>query len=93
MSAFPCGEVREVIVNGEPFAICNVADRIHALRGICPHQGGRLGQGALHDNMLVCPWHAWEFDCLTGQLDYNESIAVGKLNVRMDGDDVLLDLP
>jgi nitrite reductase (NADH) small subunit len=92
ISLFPDGEVREVYVGGEPFAICNVAGGLHALRGVCPHQGGPLGQGALHGNMLVCPWHAWEFDCLTGKHDYNPSIVVETIPVRVMGDAVSLDI-
>jgi nitrite reductase (NADH) small subunit len=87
------GEVREVKVANEPYAICNVGGELHALRGICPHQRGPLGQGALHGKMLVCPWHAWEFDCTTGEHDYNALIAVGKVTLMVEGDQVLLDLP
>ena len=93
MSSFPTGEVREVVVGGEPYAICNVEGILHAVHGICPHSGGPLGHGALHGNMLVCPWHAWEFDCLTGQHDYNPAVTVQTIAVIADGNTVLLDLP
>jgi nitrite reductase (NADH) small subunit len=91
--AFPKGEMREVTVANVPYAICNVAGELHAIRGICPHQGGPLGQGALHGRMVVCPWHAWEFDCITGEHDYNPSITVDKVKLIVEGDQVLLDLP
>ena len=93
ISSFPTGEVREVRVSGEPYAICNVGGELHAVHGVCPHHGGPLGQGALHGNMLVCPWHAWEFDCLTGQHDYNPAVAVQTFAVIVDGGAVSLDLP
>ena len=32
----------------------------------CPHRGAPLAHGALHHHTIVCPWHAWEFDCRTG---------------------------
>jgi nitrite reductase/ring-hydroxylating ferredoxin subunit len=93
ISLFPSGEVREVKVSGEPFAVCNVAGSLHAVRGICPHQGGPLGQGALHGNMLVCPWHAWEFDCLTGEHDYNPAVTVETISVVVKDNEVSLVLP
>lgn len=93
LSSFPAGEVREVHAAGEPFAICNVAGELHAVSGVCPHQGGPLGHGALHGNMLVCPWHAWEFDCLTGEHDYNPAVTVQTIPVVVDGDQVALNLP
>jgi nitrite reductase/ring-hydroxylating ferredoxin subunit len=93
ISLFPDCEVREVYAGGEPFAICNVAGELHAVRGVCPHQGGPLGQGALHGNMLVCPWHAWEFDCLTGEHDYDPSITVETIPVLVQDNVVSLDIP
>ena len=93
LSTFPTGEVREVHVSGEPYAVCNVDGELHAVHGVCPHNGGPLGQGALHGNMLVCPWHAWEFDCLTGRHDYNPAVTVQTIAVIVDGNAVSLDLP
>jgi nitrite reductase (NADH) small subunit len=92
LSSFPTGEVREVSIGNEPYAICNVDGQLHAVSGVCPHNGGPLGQGALHGNMLVCPWHAWEFDCLTGRHDYNPAVTIPTIPVIVDGGTVSLDL-
>jgi nitrite reductase/ring-hydroxylating ferredoxin subunit len=89
----PPGSVSEAIVNDAVLAVCNVGGEVHVLRGVCPHRGGPLGQGALHDKMLVCPWHAWEFDCTTGQNDYDPSCIVPKYAARTEGDDILVDVP
>ena len=43
--------------------------------------------------MIVCPWHAWEFDCLTGQHDYNPAVTVQTIAVIVDRNAVSLDLP
>ena len=72
--------------------ICNVGGQLHAMDGRCPHRGGPLGQGALHGTMVVCPWHAWEFDCVTGQNDYKPDLKQTKYDVRVDGGDVLVDI-
>ncbi|MEO8127342.1 MAG: Rieske (2Fe-2S) protein [Bryobacteraceae bacterium] len=93
ITAFPIGEVREIHVGGEPYAICNVGGELHAVSGVCPHNGGPLGQGALHGTMLVCPWHAWEFDCVTGRHDYNPAVAIPTVPVIVDGGSVSVDLP
>jgi nitrite reductase (NADH) small subunit len=58
---------------GEPYAVCNVDGVMYAVAGACPHAGGPLGFGALHGHSIVCPWHAWEFDCRTGECDFNDS--------------------
>lgn len=80
-------------VAGNPYAICNVAGTLHAVDGVCPHAGGPLGQGALHGHMLVCPWHAWEYDCRTGENDFDAAICVEPRAVRVEGEDILLDVP
>ena len=89
----PAGAVLEATVGEKRFAICNVGGQLHALDGVCPHRGGPLGQGALHDTTLVCPWHAWEYDCVSGQNDYNPEIKLAKFTVKTEGDDILIDIP
>jgi nitrite reductase/ring-hydroxylating ferredoxin subunit len=52
-----------------------------------------LGQGALHGNNVVCPWHAWEWNCQTGANDFNPSQKVATYAVTLEGDDILLEVP
>ncbi|MBI3680665.1 MAG: Rieske 2Fe-2S domain-containing protein [Acidobacteria bacterium] len=93
LSQLPPGALTEVAAGDRQLAICNVQGSIHAIEGVCPHRGGPLGQGALHGKVVVCPWHAWEFDCTTGQHDYNPGIQVATYAVKVEGDDILVDLP
>jgi nitrite reductase (NADH) small subunit len=84
----------EAVVGDGTYAVCNAGGEIHAevyaLDGICPHSGGPLGQGALHGTTLVCPWHAWEFDC---RAEVDDGFTVAKFQVKIDGDDILIDVP
>ena len=61
------GASAEIVVAGNIVALFNVDGELHALDGICPHQGGPLGQGALHGCVVSCPWHGWESDVSDGQ--------------------------
>ncbi len=76
----PEGSVCEVRVGELVLAVCHTEGRFYAVSGVCPHAGGPMGMGALHGHALICPWHAWEFDCRTGACDFNttalESFAV-----------------
>ena len=85
--------VTEVMVGGEPYAICRVNGRVTALSGMCLHRGGPLGQGAIYDGRVVCPWHAWEWDCQTGANDFDPTQKVATFAVQVEGDDILLDVP
>lgn len=83
----------EAEVGEGTYAICNADGEVHALEGICPHAGGPLGQGALHGFTLVCPWHGWEYDCRTGANDMDPDVVVPKVAVKVQGDDILIDVP
>ena len=89
----PPGSAMQVEVGGRPYAICNVGGELHALEGTCLHAGGPLGEGALHENWLVCPWHAWEYDCRTGANDYDENLKLAKFPVKVESGDIFIDAP
>lgn len=93
VSSLPPDSVMEVLVGHQPYAICNVSGSIHALNGVCLHRGGPLGQGQIHDGRVVCPYHLWEFDCRTGAYDYDSTKGVATFAVRVEGDDILLQVP
>ncbi|MEX2173608.1 MAG: Rieske 2Fe-2S domain-containing protein [Pirellulaceae bacterium] len=88
----PPGSARELIVGERIVAMFNVAGRFYALDGICPHQGGPLGKGALSDCIVTCPWHGFQFDVTTGQHLTSKSLVHPQFAVRIEGDDVLLDI-
>jgi nitrite reductase (NADH) small subunit len=93
LSQLPADSVTEVTAGDAFYAICNVAGRVTALAGTCPHRGGPLGQGAIDGNYVVCPWHAWQWDCVTGANDFDTTQHVGTYEVRVAGDDVLIEIP
>jgi len=93
LSQLPPGELADVTVNGVPIALCNVDGVVHAVDGVCPHRNAPLGQGALNGKMIVCPWHAWEFDCTDGQYDYNPEIRLRTFPVKVNRDDIFVELP
>jgi len=93
LSAIPPGSVTEAVVGDNSYAICNVDGEVHALVGICPHAGGPLGQGALHGDTLVCPWHAWEYNCRTGVCLLESDLKLEKIPVKIDGGEIFIDTP
>ena len=87
------GTMIEAWVGDDTYVFANAGGELHALDGVCPHSGGPLAHGALHGHAIVCPWHAWEFDCRTGEHDFNPSIRLARVPVTVDGDSVYLELP
>lgn len=91
LSELKPGTMTDVEREERMLVVCNVDGEIHAMDGRCPHRDGPLGQGAIHGRMVVCPWHAWEFDCVTGENDYDPRVKQAKFPVRIEGDDILVD--
>lgn len=90
--ALPPGTVTQFRQGETEVAVCNVDGEIYAVTNICPHQGGPLAMGALHSNLIVCPWHGWEFDCVTGKCERNPRIILQKFPVKVEGEDVLVEI-
>ena len=89
----PEGAMLEVTVGESCYALCNVEGEVHAIAGLCLHRGGPLAQGALHGTKAVCPWHAWEWDCRTGINDYDSAQKLATYAVKVEGEDILVDIP
>lgn len=92
-AALPPDSVIEAEINGNSYAICNAGGELRAFDGICPHAGGPLGQGNVVDGNLVCPWHAWEYDCRTGVNTFDDSCQLASFPVKIEGSDILIDVP
>lgn len=64
----PRGQVMAARHGGCDVAVCRLADgRAFALPDRCPHDGGRLSDGFVEGEVLVCSRHGWEVDPATGR--------------------------
>ena len=53
-------------VGSDEVMAIDTPDGIRVYSGMCPHQGGPLGEGVLRDNTIVCPWHGCRFELSAG---------------------------
>ena len=88
----PAGEALELVVGDRIVALFNVDGQFHALDGVCPHQGGPLGQGDLIGCIVTCLWHGWQFDVRTGQHQLSQKVVQDSLPVKVEEGQVLVDL-
>jgi nitrite reductase (NADH) small subunit len=88
----PAGEAREFTVGTRLVCVANLNGEYSALDNVCPHRGGPLGQGVIEGDKLVCPWHGWQFDPRTGALAHAPEQKVPSYQLKIDGDDVTIDL-
>lgn len=53
---------------GRSIVLCRVDGVLCALDSLCPHEGGRIGDGPLQGGKLaMCPLHNYQFDPRTGK--------------------------
>jgi nitrite reductase (NADH) small subunit len=83
----------ERVAGGRVVALFRVDGRYYALDGVCPHAGGPLGEGRLSGNVVTCPWHGWQFDVTTGRHCLNDNITHAHFSVKVEGDDLYVEIP
>lgn len=85
-------EVQEVELAGQTYCLANIGGELHVLDNWCPHRQGPLGQGWIEGDTVVCPWHAWAFDCRTGIVAEPEQGKVKVFPVQIQNGTVEVDL-
>lgn len=83
--------MREFSAGERTVCIANVDGCYSVMDNVCPHRGGPLGQGVVMDGKVVCPWHGWAWDPVTGMAPHAEQ-RVPIYRLRVEGDDVFVEL-
>jgi nitrite reductase/ring-hydroxylating ferredoxin subunit len=72
-------DLGDPLAGGTTVVLCRVGGELHALDARCPHEGGRIADGPLHEGRLaLCPLHNYLFDPRTGAVERG---ACGKATV------------
>ncbi len=87
ISELPPGARKIIEVEGRSIGVFNIKNSLYAVRNSCPHQGAPLCLGkvkgtmksskphtyeyVMDEQVLVCPWHCWEFDITNGRSVFN----------------------
>ncbi len=86
------GQMTTVLVGGKKVLLARVAGRFYATAARCPHWGGALPEGTLHETHLLCPLHQGTFDVRSGDLLEPPPLdGIAAFRVRVDGPDVYVD--
>ena len=86
------GRSKVVETPSQPIALFKTGGKVYALFNTCPHRGGPLGEGYLEGTEVTCPWHAWTFDVRTGECSTMPGTRQPRYPVKVDGEDVLVDI-
>jgi 3-phenylpropionate/trans-cinnamate dioxygenase ferredoxin subunit len=75
-------------------ALIRTGDEVFAVIDNCSHEDYPLSEGWVEDHTIECALHGSRFDLVTGNPDSPPAVRpVRVFPVRVDGDDVLVDLP
>jgi nitrite reductase/ring-hydroxylating ferredoxin subunit len=65
---------------------------IHAVDNRCPHMGFPLSKGTVHNGILTCHWHSWQFDLAGGGCLSPTEADVAVYPVKVDKGTVMVNL-
>ena len=88
LSELAPGSAKAVELKGKVIALFNVEGTIYATDNTCLHQGGPLGEGELMGDVVICPWHQWEYNVRTGEKVGDSSVKLATYPVQVEGSDI-----
>lgn len=65
-------------------------DKVFAIADKCPHKGGPLSQGIVHDCFVTCPLHNWVLNLETGTAVAPDEGKVPTFPIRLDNGVIFL---
>ncbi|OJU88350.1 MAG: 2Fe-2S ferredoxin [Burkholderiales bacterium 66-5] len=87
------GDMTEVEVDEHVVLLIGLeGGEVRAYQGACPHQDIPLSEGRFDGRVLTCRAHQWTFDASTGQGINPGDCCLAQYPVRVEGDDVLVDV-
>ena len=85
---------KQVYVGDAAIGIFRVGERYFAIDDICTHEYAPLSEGYVDGELVECPLHAAQFHIPTGDvLAPPATEKVRTYRVRVEGDDILVEVP
>lgn len=92
ISDVPLGSGVVSDVAGHSLAVFNMGGEFYVVGNRCPHRGGPLGEGDLEGPIVTCPWHGWQFDITKGCHLENAKVKIPVYPVKVEGEDVMVEV-
>ena len=81
-----------VSISGREILLVNVKGNIYAVESECPHQGSPMSAAVIKEGYLSCPRHGYRFSLTDGRCAEHPEFALATFPVKLNGDEILLDL-
>jgi nitrite reductase/ring-hydroxylating ferredoxin subunit len=86
------GEAKEFELGEKIICVANLNGTITAMDNVCLHMGGPLGQGYIEGDKLVCPWHGWEYNPKTGEVEGDPKSKLAVYPIKVENGDVMVEV-
>jgi nitrite reductase (NADH) small subunit len=92
LEAIPVRGARVVKTPAGCIAVFRTAqNEVFAIDDTCPHKGGPLSQGIVHERAVTCPLHNWVVSLESGAAQGADEGRVRTYLVQVEGGRILLD--
>ncbi|MBX7150581.1 Rieske (2Fe-2S) protein [bacterium] len=86
------GSVRTLKIFARQIAVYRIDGVIHAMDGLCKHMNAPLATtGKIKGTKLVCSWHGWEYDILSGECLNHSGIALRHYPVLIENGEIFIE--
>jgi nitrite reductase (NADH) small subunit len=88
------GQAKVVDAGGTPVALILARGAYRAFSNVCRHRGGPIGEGEvdLEENVVICPFHGWQYDLETAQARLNPLAKLDRYKVEVVGGEIRVTL-
>lgn len=89
----PDGERKIVSVGTLSIGVFHHKGHWYALRNSCLHRGGPVCTGPLDGDVLICPWHGFQYDVTTGKFLSDPNAQLDTYPIFIEQGEVMLQVP
>jgi 3-phenylpropionate/trans-cinnamate dioxygenase ferredoxin subunit len=88
------GERLFIEIDGKPIMVINLHGEYFAIRDVCSHDDGPVGEGNLEGYEIICPRHGARFDIRTGKvIALPAFVDIPAYPIRIVGDQIEIGIP
>jgi len=92
IAEIPEGTGKTFQIAGRQIAVFHLEDGFYALENTCPECHTDLEMGRISETSVACPYHGWEIDVVKGICPVNPEHHLETYTVRIEDDDVWVDV-